>query len=124
MHELSLARDIVEIVYQNVPSNEINKVKSVVVKLGQFSGVVADSLKFSYSAITSQTDLEKSELEIIDIPFELKCHSCGKITSNEFGMSVCIECGSPDTEILSGNELEVLEVRVSLEKTNVMEEVT
>ncbi len=119
MHELSLAQDIAEIVYQNVPANEISRVKFVVVKIGQFSGVKTDSLKFSYHAITSQTELEKTELEVINIPFELKCNACGKITSNEFGMMICTECGSNDTKIISGNELEVIEVRI-----NTMEEVT
>lgn len=114
MHELSLAKDIVEMVYQYVPAGEINEVKFVVIKVGQFSGVVADSLKFSYQAITSQTDLESSELEIIDIPFRLKCHNCNKVTSNEFGMMICDECGSADTEILSGCELKVQEVKLNM----------
>jgi len=119
MHELSLARDIVEIVYKNVPASEINSVKYVVVKVGQFSGVVIDSLKFSYEAITFQSGIEKSKLEIIDVPFRLKCNNCGKTTSNEFGMAICAECGSSNTEILSGIELEVMEVKI-----NAMEEVT
>ena len=113
MHELSLAKDIVEMVYQYVPANEIKGVKSVIMKVGQFSGVVTDSLKFSYEAITSQTELEGSELEIIDIPFLLKCHNCNKTTANEFGMMICDECSSFHTEILSGSELEVQEVRLN-----------
>jgi len=112
MHELSLAKDIVEMVYQSVPAKEIKAVKFVVIKVGAFSGVVTDSLKFSYMAITSQTELEGSELEIIDIPFKLKCHNCNNVTSNEFGMMICDDCGSGNTELLSGNELEVQEVKL------------
>lgn len=114
MHELSLAKDIVEMVYQYVPANEIKGVKSVIMKVGQFSGVVTDSLKFSYEAITSQTELEGSELEIIDIPFLLKCHNCNNVTGNEFGMMICEECGSSNTEILSGDELKVQEVKLNI----------
>lgn len=119
MHELSLAKDIVEIIYQNVPAAEINRVNFVVVRVGQFSGVVTDSLKFSYQAITNQTGLENSQLEIDEIPFKLKCHNCGKTTSNEFGIALCMKCSSANTEILSGNELEVVEVKI-----NAMEEIT
>ena len=119
MHELSLAKDIVDMVYQCVPANEIKDVKFVVIKIGQFSGVVSDSLKFSYMAITSQTDLEKSELEIIDIPFKLKCCNCNNVTSNEFGMMICDGCGSGNTELLSGNELEVQEVKLTGEELSV-----
>jgi hydrogenase nickel incorporation protein HypA/HybF len=114
MHELSLAKDIVEMVYQCVPAEELKEVKFVVIKVGEFSGVVTDSLKFSYQAITSQTELESSELEVIDIPFILKCHNCGKESTNEFGMMICTECGSANTEILSGDELKVQEVKLNI----------
>lgn len=116
MHELSLAKDIVEMVYQSVPANEIKNVRFVVMKVGQFSGVVTDSLKFSYQAITSGTELESSELEVIDIPFRLKCYNCNNVTGNEFGMMICEECGSSNTEILSGDELKVQEVRLNFEE--------
>ena len=119
MHELALARDIIDIVYQIIPASEISNVNSVVVKIGQFSGVVTDSLKFSYDAITYQTPLEKTQLKIINIPFELKCNACGIITTNEFGMAVCADCGSGNTKVLSGKELEVTEITL-----NAMEEVT
>jgi hydrogenase nickel incorporation protein HypA/HybF len=115
MHELSLAGDIVDIVAQSIPIEEINNIRYVVVKVGEFSGVVVDSLKFSYEAIVSGTRLEGSELEIIYIPFKLRCKSCGKTTSNEFGMMICEKCGSGNTEILSGNELQVVEVKLNEE---------
>ena len=115
MHELSLARDIIDIVTYNVPSSEIYNVKIVVVKVGAFSGVVTDSLKFAYEALKSNTELECSELDIIQIPFKLKCISCGKNTTNDFGMMICTECGSADTQIISGNELQVVEVKLNEE---------
>ncbi|HEY3251622.1 MAG TPA: hydrogenase maturation nickel metallochaperone HypA [Ignavibacteria bacterium] len=118
MHELSLAQDIVEIVYQNVPANEISRVKNIVIKVGEFSGVAADSLKFSFQAVTSKSELENTDLEIINTPFELKCNACGQTSSNEFGMMICTECGSNDTKTISGNELEVIEIKI-----NSMEEV-
>jgi hydrogenase nickel incorporation protein HypA/HybF len=112
MHELSLARDIIETVNQSVPKEEISRVKSVVIKVGAFSGVVTDSLKFSFQAITSETELEGAELEIINIPFVLKCNDCRKETSNEIGMMLCSDCGSGNTEIVSGGELQIVEVKI------------
>lgn len=114
MHELSLAKDILEIIRQNVSKEDLSSVKKVVIRAGQFSGVVFDSLKFSFQAMTSQTELEGAELEVIEIPFQLKCNSCCEITSNEFGMSVCSDCGSGDTEIISGTELQVIEVKLQI----------
>lgn len=117
MHELSLAQDIIDTVQQNVPKEEICLVKFVVIKVGAFAGVVTDSLKFSFQAITSGTELDGAELEIIDIPFLLKCNFCCKTTTNEFGMMICTGCGSGDTEVISGSELQVVEVKLeSMEK--------
>lgn len=112
MHELSLARDIIETVYQNVPKEEVSRVSSVVIKVGTFSGVVTDSLKFSFQAITSGTELEGAELETIEIPFMLKCNDCSKETTNEIGMMLCSDCGSGNTEIISGGELQIVEVKI------------
>ena len=112
MHELSLARDIIDTVQQNVPKEEICRVKYDVIKVGAFSGVVTDSLKFSFQAIKSETELDGAELEVIDIPFLLMCNTCGNTTTNEFGMMICSGCGSVDTEMVSGNELQVVEVKV------------
>ena len=112
MHELSLARDIIDTVRECIPDEDIPRIKQVVIKVGEFSGVVSDSLKFSFQAITSETDLADAVLEIISIPFRLKCSGCGSTTSNEFGMMICGSCGSADTVILSGSELQVVEVKI------------
>jgi hydrogenase nickel incorporation protein HypA/HybF len=117
MHELSIAQNIVETVYQNVPLDELNRVRQVVVKAGQFSGVVSDSLKFSFRVIVAQTELESAELEIVEVPFRLKCNSCGRTTANDFGIMICGECSSSNTEIISGNELEIIEVRIAEPET-------
>lgn len=111
MHELSIAQDILEIIRQNVPSEEIDQIELVSIKIGEFAGVVADSLQFSFMAITSGTELDQVKLDIIHVPFLIKCNSCGKESTNEFGMMIC-ECGSGDTEIISGNELKVTEVKL------------
>jgi len=111
MHELSIAQDILEIIRLNVPPEDLGQIESVRMKIGEFAGVVADSLQFSFMAITSGTDMDRVKLEITHVPFLIKCNLCGKESTNEFGMMVC-ECGSGDTEIISGNELKVTEVKL------------
>lgn len=113
MHELSLAQDIIETVKQNVSADELKKVREVVVEIGAFSGVVADSLKFSFEAITSGTELNDAVMKIVDIPFCLKCSDCGNETSTEIPMLLCSICGSANTQILSGDELRVKELKIA-----------
>jgi len=110
MHELSLAQDIVEIVKQNILPEELHLIESIKLKVGDFAGVVADSLEFSFEAITSGTEMEDAKLDIERVPFQLKCNDCGGITSNEFGIMICEECSGSRTEIISGTEMKVIEV--------------
>lgn len=113
MHELSLAQDIIETVKQNVTAAELPKVREIIVEVGAFSGVVADSLKFSFEAITSGTELNDAVMKIVDIPFCLKCNDCGNETSTEIPMLLCSICGSSNTQILSGDELRVKELKIA-----------
>ena len=55
-------------------------------------------------------------MEIIDIPFCLKCNECGSETSTEIPMLVCTICGSGNTQILSGDELKVKELKITTEE--------
>jgi hydrogenase nickel incorporation protein HypA/HybF len=110
MHELSVAQNIIEIVELNVPHDELCNVRQVALKVGEFSGVVVDSLKFSYEIITGDTDLRNSELTAEVIPFSIKCADCGSITTNIYGLRECENCLSTDTEVLGGTELNISEI--------------
>jgi hydrogenase nickel incorporation protein HypA/HybF len=116
MHELSVAQSILDIVQQSVPQDELTDVRIVRVKLGTFSGVVADSLDFCFSAISAETSLAKAHLEFERIPFVVECRQCQKKFENDIGFVVCPECGGVDTMVLSGRELQVTEIELENEK--------
>ncbi|RPI19144.1 MAG: hydrogenase maturation nickel metallochaperone HypA [Ignavibacteriae bacterium] len=110
MHELSIAQNILEIVHQYVPAEELENVEFVKVKVGEVAGVVTDSLTFGFEAITAGTSLNNAKLAVENIPFKVQCNLCSKIFSNEFGITICPLCNSSNTKILSGMELQVTEV--------------
>ena len=110
MHELSIAENIVDIIRQNVVKKQLTNVRSVILKVGTFSGVVPDSLEFAYQAITVSTDLERSQLVIEQIPFVIQCGDCKKESEGEDGISICSLCGSINTTIISGKELQIKEI--------------
>jgi hydrogenase nickel incorporation protein HypA/HybF len=112
MHELSIANDILTVIRQNVPQEELSNIENIKVKIGDMCGVVAESLEFCFQAIISETELDKAKLMIEKIPFVLKCNLCGKESSNEFGIRVCPDCGSTDTKVISGLEMQVTEVEL------------
>jgi hydrogenase nickel incorporation protein HypA/HybF len=113
MHELSIAQGIVDIVRMHVSENDLSDVRSVHLKVGALSGVVAESLEFSFSAITADTPLSQARLSIDRIPFMIQCQSCGAKSESEMGIVVCASCKSPDTRVISGTELQVLHIELS-----------
>lgn len=110
MHELSIAKNIVEIIKESVNEKELHEVDKVILKVGELSGVVTDSLLFSLQAITSETELQNAKFETENIPFAIKCNTCGKISNTELGIVKCPLCGNKDTEVISGNELLISEI--------------
>ncbi|HTP13579.1 MAG TPA: hydrogenase maturation nickel metallochaperone HypA, partial [Bacteroidota bacterium] len=68
MHELSIAQNIVDMVHQYAPTGNGETVKSVRLRVGEYSGVVADSLEFCFSAIVADTPLRGTTLEIERVP--------------------------------------------------------
>jgi len=113
MHELSLAQNILEIVEQNVPSQQRPLVKSIKLRLGESSGVVADSLEFCFSIITADTPMNKAFLQIERTPFMIACSVCRKSFESPMGMSQCPQCGSRETDIVGGTEMRVVEIELN-----------
>jgi hydrogenase nickel incorporation protein HypA/HybF len=113
MHELSVAQNIVEIIQQHVPESEWERVAAVRLKIGACAGIVPDSLEFSFQALTADSCLGRAKLEIETIPFRIHCHACGTTVENEAGFAVCSQCGSMDTKILSGSEMDITEIELS-----------
>ena len=112
VHELSIAQNIFDIIYQSVPREELQCVRTVRMKVGTLSGVVPDSLGFCFSAIASETALSRATLSIERVPFRIKCNSCEHEFTNNIGFVVCPQCGGVETIVLSGRELLVTEIEL------------
>lgn len=110
MHELSIAESILDIIREHVPGDA--GVRSVRLRIGEMSGVVPDSLEFCFAAITQGTPLAGVKLEINQIPYRISCKRCGSESRTEPGMALCPLCGSSETTIVGGTELQVVEIEV------------
>ena len=118
MHELSLTENILEIVRDNISSNGGGKLKSVRVRIGELAGVVPESLDLCFTALTKGTDMEDAKLEIEHTGIVAHCRQCG-VDSKVDGLTFkCPACGSGDIKVISGNELQVVEIEVEDERDN------
>ena len=108
MHELSVAQSLIDHIARSVPQRDLPKIMSVCVRLGAVSGVVKDSLEFSFTALTAGTTLENVRMEFEERPYVVHCRSCDSRTSNDLGIAVCEACGSTETTVESGTELDIV----------------
>ena len=112
MHELSLAANILETVLREIEENNFNSVETIGLQVGALSGVVPEALQFSFEAISRDTLLEKTKLEIEKISIKGKCYSCNKKFTVEKFLFLCPSCYSGQIEITQGEELDIAYIEV------------
>lgn len=112
MHELSVAQNIIDIVKENVSENDIGNVRTIFLEIGEFSGIIPDSLQYCFDIIKSDANLENSKMEIKKIPFVLFCNDCSAETTNNVGIRFCDKCGSYNTKIISGTDMQIIKIEL------------
>jgi hydrogenase nickel incorporation protein HypA/HybF len=106
MHEVSITQNLIEIINENLP-DENSKLLKVRLEIGELSGVIPESIEFSYDILIKNTRLENSVIEIERIPVRVQCENCKNEFNVENLMFICPECNSGDVKILKGNELQI-----------------
>ena len=113
MHELSIASGILDLVRQHVPEGRLGDVRTVDVRVGRLSGVVADSLAFSFDALVLDTALAGAQLVIEDVPVRCRCRACGAGFEIADPIFLCTACGSHEVDVQSGTELQVVQFELA-----------
>ena len=107
MHELSLAQGIIDIAVSEARKRDAAGVKTIKLRLGEFTGVVREALEFSFEVAKRGTAAESAALEIETVELKMLCRRCGIVgrPTEDFRLS-CSRCGDP-VEILAGREMQV-----------------
>ena len=112
MHEMSIAQSLLDVVKEEMRKNNATVLKSVLVHIGQLSAIVPESLSFCFEVMTSGTELEGAKLNMQVIPLIGNCRKCGQEFEIKDYAFECPSCRSTDIEILSGQELSIVEMEV------------
>lgn len=112
MHELSVTQSMLDIVFDHARRHESKKILKVRLVIGKMSGVVADSIRFCFDAISKETIAEGAALEIEEVPYTGKCAACARSFEILNYTLLCPDCGSTGIEITGGMELYVKEFEV------------
>lgn len=113
MHELTLCRNILEIIQQKALQERLACIKRIYIEIGQLLAVEKAALIFSFEVIAEGTIAENAQLEIISVSAQAKCESCGKTVSLNQYYDSCSECGSFSLTITQGEELRVKSMEVA-----------
>ena len=114
MHELGIVFYIIRDVKQAAQENGVEHVSSVVMNIGEVSTIVPEYLTDCWRWAADKEELLKGcQLQINTIPAVTHCDGCGQDYPTVAHGKTCPHCGSPDTWLLRGNEVEIKELIVS-----------
>lgn len=99
MHEMSIVQSILGILREEMVKHEGQRLKKVVIKNGALAGIVTESLKFAWEALTPGGEFDGAELEVKEIPLKVKCGDCDEEFSPDDNR--CMPC--PKCEQLLGH---------------------
>ena len=116
MHELSIAEAIVDIAQRHARGRPVYR---VAVKVGHLRQVVPDALQFAFELLVEGTELDGAQLAIEEVPGEVRCQACGRISEVRAFPLQCAGCGSLDVIVCAGEELLVDELDVEEEEVSI-----
>ncbi|MBI5062610.1 MAG: hydrogenase maturation nickel metallochaperone HypA, partial [Desulfatitalea sp.] len=78
MHEMGIAMDILRIVQESIPAEMVGaRVQRVNLRVGKFSAIVPDSLRFCFNVAAANTVAAGAELAVEEVPVVARCNDCG-----------------------------------------------
>jgi hydrogenase nickel incorporation protein HypA/HybF len=105
MHEISIARELSEIVLEVALREKLSRVSKVNICFGQLIQIVPDIFDFAFSETVRDTIAMGAEVDLEILPVKMRCKMCRDeffIKDNFFS---CSKCGSRELEIIQGKEL-------------------
>ena len=108
MHELSVARRLVESVATHAGDAHVVR---VVVHVGKLSSVVPAAIVQCFAACIEGTRLEGAALDVIEVDGRARCRACDATSEARDLLPTCA-CGSVDLEIVSGRDLVLAAIEV------------
>ena len=115
MHELSVCQQIIIQVNEIALQHQAIAVDSISLQIGPLSGIESTLLIQAFPFAAAQTIAANAELIIEEMPVVILCKKCGSETSATPNKLLCSQCGDCHTQLLSGDEMLLVNVELSTE---------
>lgn len=109
MHELSLMSNLLD---HALAAADGERICALRVRVGPLSGVVIESLRFAFDALTPGTPAEDARFDIEETAPSFRCPHCGATYETPVGNYECPACAATDGELTGGYELELISIEV------------
>ncbi len=113
MHELSIAKGIVETVRRQLSDSRACEVRTVRLRVGELAGITPDSLRICFEVVSQETPLQGAALEIENVPGISLCLGCNREFKRGNFVMGCPFCENSSLELISGDELDVVEIELA-----------
>ena len=111
MHEMGIATSLFDAAQKEAQRHPGTKLLKIGVRIGEWSGVDPDSLRFCFEALVLGSD-DAPALDIEYLPRQNRCTGCGTVFALKDYQIECPNCGAAVTEPVSGTELELAYVEL------------
>jgi hydrogenase nickel incorporation protein HypA/HybF len=112
MHEVSLCRQMIDILTEQSQCLQFTAIKVIYLELGELSCVDKSALQFAFLALADGTVVADAQLEFIDVPGKAYCADCQLEFHVKQLAEPCPQCQAFGTQILQGQEIKVKEIQV------------
>lgn len=118
MHELALARSLIEMVDEYAFKNGGGPVRRINCRLGELSAMTR-ALYFCFESASKGSRCEGAELVIEEVPLSVFCHTCDavKTPSGRFNFR-CPDCGFPTPKVVTGREMQLTSIELETADEN------
>jgi hydrogenase nickel incorporation protein HypA/HybF len=111
MHELGIVFHVIDDIEALGRENDLTRVSSVTLELGEVSGVVPSLLQDAWHWAADRSDLLRgSELVCEATPAVTLCDACGRTYGTVEHGRTCPYCGSGETHLLYGREMTIKQI--------------
>ena len=114
MHEMSIVAGVLDAVVPSAEQAGAERVLAITLRIGDMTEVVDEALAFAFEALTEGTICEGAELVVNKVAPRSICFECGAEFGHDRFHRACPSCGSYETRIVAGKELEIESIEVDI----------
>lgn len=119
MHELSIMKSLFRILTEKAIKARAQRIRSITICIGRFSGIEPDLLHSAFMAISKETLAEGAQFHIINKPLQIECSRCGTLQIKDPQIPfACPKCGNKSIRFEPNDELMVENMEVEIANSN------